>query len=525
MGFLSILLSKGTGVIGKRLEIDVENKIFAELVKYINNAYTIKDESEINQILKKGNIREFYSKTSVEGLCYPYLKTICLKPSAIKKVLEGEMDNTVIHEAIHLLKGIQHPNIFKKDMTGFEEGATEYMTFKAMGTLGKIGSKYLLNSKGQKAEYNIPHSSYIECTSIMAQLGIIFGEKKLQEFAFGENNDLLKNIKKSCGNDFYEYLRKELNKYAAPNRKRDHSILKLQSELLERCYLPKFAQIETIDDAATLFKNLQEINKVRAHFDEDKSFEEFYKNQYEKCIQRFGKNFENLEYLKYQEIEFLNVTSKSNIKNRFNTSIKSIICDSNANLEKSLELLNDTTRYIAKYQDTFYQVCIFKDKSVYFELGNEKEGISPTTLTTITNPKEEILKLRKFPSMPKFNSNFYLKKNNDDNNQNYTLIIDGEEVPLAEIDLGVTKEEVESYYSLINSSNQKKTFKERFLSLFSMRKTKLLDTPKNKDNIDEKNSKPFIDSIKTTSTIIDKNLTNKTTPNQGNTLTTHDNTE
>ena len=273
MSILSFL--SPIGDIGKPIEANEQNIIFEEIVKYIKKAYTKKDENEINQIIKKGKIKEFYSKGLVEGLCYPYIKTICIKPYIIKNVLKGEMNKTIIHEAIHLLRGIQYRKLFEKKITGFEEGATEYMTVKAMGTLGNFGSKYLINNKGQKIEYNIPSSCYIECTSIMAQLCIIYGEDKLQEFAFGENNDLLKNIKIDCGNNFYEYLRKELYKFAGTRQYNKH-ILELQSQLLERFYIPKFAKIETIDEAATLFKELQEINKVRAHFDEDKSFEEFY---------------------------------------------------------------------------------------------------------------------------------------------------------------------------------------------------------------------------------------------------------
>ena len=104
-------------------------------------------------------------------------------------------------------------------------------------------------------------------------------------------------------------------------------------------------------------------------------------------------------------------------------------------------------------------------------------------------------KLRKHPAMPKFDSDFYLKKNN--NNQNYTLIIDGEEVQLTEIDLGITKEDVESYYTIINSLNQEKTFKERFLNFFSKKKTKLLNEPENTDYTKkETNSRTFKDSVK-----------------------------
>ena len=85
-----------------------------EIVKYIKKAYTKKDENEINQIIKKGKIKEFYSKGLVEGLCYPYIKTICIKPYIIKNVLKGEMNKTIIHEAIHLLRGIQYRKLFEK---------------------------------------------------------------------------------------------------------------------------------------------------------------------------------------------------------------------------------------------------------------------------------------------------------------------------------------------------------------------------------------------------------------------------
>ena len=99
--------------------------------------------------------------------------------------------------------------------------------------------------------------------------------------------------------------------------------------------------------------------------------------------------------------------------------------------------------------------------------------------------------------MPKFDSDFYLKKNNDNNHQNYTLIIDGEEVQLTEIDLGVTKEDVESYYAFMNSLNQEKTFKERFLNFFSKKKKKLLNEPENADcTKKETNNKSFKDSVK-----------------------------
>ena len=494
MNFLLNFLNRN-GKVGNKIEINKQNKVFEELAKIIKNAYTKKDENEISQIIKKGTIREFFSTSFTEGLCYPYLKTICIKPYVIENIINGKIDKTIIHEIIHLIRGIQNPYKFEKDITGFEEGATEYMTFKSLGNLGKYGGKYLLYNKGQKIECNIPSTSYEESTSLMAQLGIIFGEEKLQEFAFGENKDLLKDLQNTCGKDFYELLRKKLNKYATDSIYVHQDVLELQSELLKRCYTSRFTQIKTIDDAATLFNELQDIDKVRLHFNEDTSFKDFYEEQYEKCVKKFGDDFKKLESLKYQEIEFLNVTSREQIKNKFNKNIRNFICDPSSDLERSLESINHTKRYATLHQDTLYQILIFKDRIVQFSVGNEKEGTVNPTLTSINNKNEEMHKLRKHPAMPKFDSDFYLKKNN--NNQNYTLIIDGEEVQLTEIDLGVTKEDVESYYAFMNALNQEKTFKERFLNFFSKKKKKLLNEPKSTDcTKKETNSKSFKDSVK-----------------------------
>lgn len=494
MNFLLNFLNRH-GKVGNKIEINKQNKVFEGLAKIIKNAYTKKDENEISQIMKKGTIREFLSTSLTEGVCYPYLKTVCIKPYMIENIINGKIEQTIIHEIIHLIRGIQNPYKFEKDITGFEEGATEYMTFKSLGILEKYSSKYLLNNKGQKMECNIPTTPYMESTSLMAQLGIIFGEDKLQEFAFGENKDLLKDLQNTCGKDFYELLRKKLNKYATDSIYVHQDVLQLQSELLKRCYTSKFSQIETIDDATTLFNKLQDLNKVRLHFNEDTSFKDFYEEQYEKCVKKFGDDFKKLESLKYQEMEFLNVTSKEQIKNSFNRNIKTFICDPTSDLERSLERIHYTKRYAALHQDTLYQIAIFKDRIVQFSVGNEKEGTVNPTLTSINNKNEEMHKLRKNPSMPKFDSDFYLKKNN--NNQNYTLIIDGEEVQLTEIDLGITKEDVESYYTFINSLNQRKTFKERFLNFFSKKKTKLLNEPENTDYTKkETNSRSFKDSVK-----------------------------
>ena len=451
MDFFSIInLINGDGEVGNKVEIDKQNQIFEELSKVIKKAYTIKGENEIKQILKKGNVREFFSKSWVEGICYPNLKTICINPYIIEKFINGEINNTIIHETIHLLRGIQNSSVFKleKNIIGFEEGATEYMTYKAIGTLGEKGSNYLL-----------------------------------------------KKIQNTCGKDFYEHLRKKLNEYTSDNR---NDVLELQSELLKRCYDSKFTQIENIEDAANLFKELQEINKVRAHFKGDTSFKDFYEEKYKECNEKFGENFENLENLKYQEIKFLNVISRTKIKNIFDKNIRKFICSLNSSLENGLEKINNTKRYVALHQETLYQIAIFKDRVVQFSVGNEKEGTAAPTQTSISNEKEEMHKLRKSPSMPKFDSDFYLKKSNEENNQSYTLIIDGEEVELREIDLGVTKEDVESYYSLENSFVQEKTFKERFLSLFSKKKTKLLNAPENKEYTKkEADRKNFSDSIRT----------------------------
>lgn len=521
MNFLLNFLNRN-GKVGNKIEINKQNKVFEELAKIIKNAYTKKDENEISQIIKKGTIREFFSTSFTEGLCYPYLKTICIKPYVIENIINGKIDKTIIHEIIHLIRGIQNPYKFEKDITGFEEGATEYMTFKSLGILGKYGGKYLLNNKGQKIECNIPSTPYEESTSLMAQLGIIFGEDKLQEFAFGENKDLLKDLQNTCGKDFYELLRKKLNKYATDSIYVHQDVLQLQSELLKRCYTSKFSQIETIDDATTLFNKLQDLNKVRLHFNEDTSFKDFYEEQYEKCVKKFGDDFEKLESLKYQEMEFLNVTSKEQIKNSFNRNIKTFICDPTSDLERSLERIHYTKRYATLHQDTLYQIAIFKDRIVQFSVGNEKEGTVNPTLTSINNKNEEMHKLRKHPAMPKFDSDFYLKKNN--NNQNYTLIIDGEEVQLTEIDLGITKEDVESYYTIINSLNQEKTFKERFLNFFSKKKTKLLNEPENTDYTKkETNSRTFKDSVKINSSnnhIDLQNTVNRS--NHENTVTLED---
>lgn len=505
MDIFSLINIISDNKIGNKIEKDKQNRVFEELAKIIKNAYTIKDENEIIQILKKGNIREFFAGSFIEGVCYPNLKTICIKTFVIEEVINGEKNSNIIHEAIHLLRSIQNSFKLEKDITGFEEGATEYMTFKALGVLGKRGSNYLLNNKGQKVKCNIPYSCYSECTSLVAQLGIIFGEDKLQEFAFGENNNLLKKLQNTCGKNFYEYFRKTLNKYATDRQFFHEEVLELQSELLERCYSSKFTQIETVEDAVNLFKELQEINMVRAHFDGNTSFKDFYEEKYKQCIEKFGENFEKLEYLKYQEIDLLKVQSIEEIKNNFNKSIRHLICDyPQTNLETSLEIFDNTKRYATVYQDTLYQIAIVKDRIVQFSVGNEKEGTVNPTNTSINNKNEEMYKLRKNPGMPKFDSDFYLKKNKDDN-QNYTLIIDGEEVQLTEIDLGVTKEDIESYYSLKNSFVQEKSFKEKFLSFFSKKKTKYLNSPKEKN-------RSFINVIKETPNNIDvPNKVNQTT--------------
>lgn len=494
--------------VGKKLEINKKDKVFEKLAEIIKKAYTKKDEGEISQILKRGTIKELIGGESfIEGVCYPYKKTICLKPYMIKNIINGNIDltaknigtHTSIHETIHLIRSLQYPyRFFERKVVGFEEGATEYMTFKATERLGKYGSTYLLNNKGQKIKSNIPTTNYNECTSFMAQLAIIFGEDKLQEFAFGENEDLLKDLQNACGKDFYEHLRKTLNKYTTDTPYIHQEALQLQSELLERCYTSRFSQIDTIDDAITLFTELQDINKVRFHFDEDKSFEEFYKKQYEKCIKKFGDDFEKIQSLKYQEPEFLNVTTREEIKNKFNNAARNFIFYTADNLDKSIEKINNSKRYIALHNDTLYQILIFKDKAIDLSIGNEKEGIGPSTATFINDKNSEIYKLRTVPSMTKFDSDFYLKKGTD-NSENYTLIIDGEEIQLTEIDLGITREDVTEYYSQQNSFIQEKKFKEKFLDFFSRKNKKLLNEPKNTDENctkQESEIESFKDSVK-----------------------------
>ena len=86
MNFLLNFLNRN-GKVGNKIEINKQNKVFEELAKTIKNAYTKKDENEISQIIKKGTIREFFSTSFTEGLCYPYLKTICIKPYVIENIM------------------------------------------------------------------------------------------------------------------------------------------------------------------------------------------------------------------------------------------------------------------------------------------------------------------------------------------------------------------------------------------------------------------------------------------------------
>lgn len=512
MKFTDLILNLGsflTGVkvVGK-VEKDIQNQIYKIISENIKKSYNEKYDGEIANILESGDDIKILEPTGnhfsgAYALFHPWSKSIYIRDGEIEDIYEtGECNNIVLHESIHKIQdynGLKNP--YKgKDIRGFIEGATEYMTLKAMGDFGKIG-----NYDGCRGEprYNIPHTPYLECVSIMAQLGVIFGEEEVKEFAFGKNKNLLKSIKQH--ENLYEEIRKNLNAFA--QGKFDYPIMyekmnNLQNLLLQSCYQQKFEQVKTVADAEKYFSELKELDNVRAHFEGDTYFKDFYEEKYKECLERFPQEHEKLQKFQYKDIEFLNLMSKDDIIESLNNITFNLVCVSD-NKDENIDRLKKVKRYVIIQDGTIHHLLVY-DNHYSYVMGNTKNGLADISFENHKNDEE--IKRKLFHSKGGFKKEFALEEKND----KYILKIDGQELELKEISLGITEEDViaeteciAEYYKDIENQGLKRRIK-NFFSRFS--KEKALP-PAHEHDSDIIKPNEFTDYLKVTGLPTDEHTT------------------
>lgn len=376
----------------------------------------------------------------------------------------GESDNTIVHEAIHKLQNMQL--IYKgKEIRGFIEGATEYYALKT-DTMGKRGSVF----RNDNTRYNLPFSPYIENVSIMAQLGIVFGEEMLEDFTFGKNKNLLTEMQSQYGNDFYEKIRKGLNSFCSQKEENTTQHLgKLQKLILDECYQSKYEQIKNIDDAIAFFTELKRIDYVRGHIEGDNYFKEFYEQKYAECTLRFQEDKDRLKDLEYKEPTFLKVQSWAEIKEDLDSIVLTSVCTSSI-LQENMLNRDKYARYAVLVDGKLHHLLFRDGKPVAYNIFSEMDGSISTIINMNGDSKE--FEVNSIGTSGDIDAKYLIMQCDDG-----IVLKDGnKEIKFRAIELGITNEDIRNETELYQVEVKKyMTLKERISSIFKRNKVPRLD--------------------------------------------------
>lgn len=472
MNIMEMLLnscSRITGAkIGKKIEDDKKHKIVEILAQKIELVWTKKNKQEIINMLNKNDIKYLINQTGKFGLCpsglyHPSTKNIYVSEDAVEYMYEtGESDKTVVHEAIHKLQDI---SLFYKgkEIRGFIEGATEYYALKT-DTLGKIGA--IIN---ENTRYNLPLSPYIEHVSIMAQLGIVFGEEMLEDFAFGYNKTLLNEMTSQYGSDFYEKMRRGLNNFIKVEKDSSQLLDELQTLILDRCYQEKYKQIESIDDAIAFFKELKRIDYVRGHIKGNNYFRKFYEQKYSECILKFQEDIDKLKEFEYTEPTFLKVQSWDEIKEDLNNLVLNSVCTSNI-LQDNILSRDKYTRYAILKDGRLHHLLLYDGKPISYNIASEMEGNIHTRIDINNDTKGFEVNVTEMSGDIK--STYIIVQNADG-----IVLKDGDQdIKFRAIELGITDEDIRNRTELNQAEDRRyMTLSQRIKNRFTRSKIPLLD--------------------------------------------------
>lgn len=472
MNIVEMLLNSSSRItgakIGKKIEDDQKRKIVEILAQKIELVGIKKNKQEIINMLNENDIKYLINQTGRFGQCpcgayHPFTKNLYIREDNVEYMYEtGESDNTVVHEAIHKLQDISL--LYKgKEIRGFIEGATEYYALKT-DTLGKRGAIIIDGN----TRYNLPLSPYIENVSIMAQLGIVFGEERLEDFAFGDNKTLLKEIKSQYGSDFYEMMRRGLNSLIKAENT-SQLLDELQTLILDRCYQEKYKQIESIDDAIAFFKELKRIDYVRGHIEGNNYFRKFYEQKYSECTLKFQEDIDKLKEFEYKEPTFLKVQSWGEIKEDLHYLVLSSVCTSNI-LQDNILGRDKYTRYAVLKDGRLHHLLLRDGKPVSYNIASEMDGNISTRMDINDDIKE--FKVNIIVTSGEIESTYIIVQSDDG-----IVLKDGDqEIKFRAVELGITDEDIRNETELNQTETRKyMTLRQRKNNLFARSKIPLLD--------------------------------------------------
>lgn len=458
--------------IDKPIDNEQKSKIVEILAQEISAVCKTKTKQEIINLLNENNTGYLINRTGRFGICpdgiySPTSNNLYVKDEFIEYMIEsGKSSPIVIHEAIHKLQKI--PLFYRgKEIRGFMEGATEYYALKT-DTLGKRGS---IMDNG-KVRYNIPYSPYVGNVTIMAQLGIAFGEEKLEDFAFGENKELLDEMRLQYGNNFYETMRKGLNSFIKTEDHPDMARLinELQTLILDVCYQRKYDQIKSIDDAIAFFTELKSIDDIRQHILGDNYFKNFYEQKYSECVLRFPEAKDTLRTFEYKEPTFLKVQSLDEIKESLDNLVLNCVCTSRV-LEENITAKNRYRRYAVLLDGNLHHLLLCDGKPFLYNIANEMdEDISARLSPTNDSGNYEV-------NIPDSSGNSLSAYTILQSDAGIILKNGDQEVKFRAIELGITDEDLE-YQTEYNKSvmEQNLTLIERISNIFKRKQVPLLDS-------------------------------------------------
>lgn len=456
----------------KPIDNEQKSKIVGILAQEILVVCKTKTKQEIINLLNENNTGYLINRTGRFGICpdgiySPTSNNLYVKDEFIEYMIEsGKSSKVVIHEAIHKLQKFS-PFYKGKEIRGFLEGATEYYALKT-DTLGKRGS---IMDNG-KVRYNIPDSPYIGNVTIMAQLGIAFGEEKLEDFAFGENTELLDEMRLQYGNKFYETMRKGLNSFVKTVDLSDKAKLinELQTLILNECYQCKYDQIKSIDDAITFFTELKSIDDIRQHILGDNYFKDFYEQKYSECVLRFPEAKDTLRTFEYKEPTFLKVQSLDEIKESLDNLVLNYVCTSSI-LEENIAERDRYSRYAVLLDGNLHHLLLRDGKPFSYSVFNEMDGNMWARLSENNNTQN--FEVSFDDSSGKTVSTYMIVQND-----NGIILKNGDqEVKLRAIELGITDEDLENQTEWNQiEMEQNLTLIERISNIFKRKQVPLLDS-------------------------------------------------
>lgn len=422
-----------------------ENKNIAEkLAFFIAKVDDIHSKDELIDILSK-KLTVIVTKDLIlsfgeSAACG--LNKIVISKHSLDYILSKDVENLydsdsiqlIVHEAIHFL---QAKRLYKgKDIIGFIEGVTEYMTCKSAT---KEGRSHVDGNK----KYNFESSTaYPELVALFSLFNVILDEETLKKFAFTKDCSFIDQLESLLGKEYFKELRKDMNRYAYWFGKGIGSLDRLiysfdsHQDMISEIYLDKlFEGINSKEDAELFLKKMNEINNARTKKanGKDPSFKKLFERYTTKIKERYPEISEELliymeaeMYPNYTYNDLVQINTDSIHDNLFRFSFDK---EDNGYEEYSKLDLSKYRRYRCYKNNRLFELITVNDEPYYFIVSNHNGAVMSGIISNTPNFKDFV---------------FSKKDDNICFSSSKYKITDFE---FSEIDLGITKADIyESSY-------------------------------------------------------------------------------